>query len=53
MGRRLFLGNSNLEFAVEFYRFLFSCIVFVFRLLWRLFLRVMRWLAGHFSAVLQ
>jgi len=52
MGRRLFLGNSNLEFAVEFYRFLYSCVVFVVRLLWQLFLRVMRWLIRHFSAAL-
>lgn len=52
MGRRLFLGNSNLEFAVEFYRFLFSSMVFVVRLLWRLFLRVIRWISGLFSAVL-
>lgn len=52
MGRRIFLGNSNLEFGVEFFRLLFNCVVFVVRLLWRLFLRVMRWLFGCLVAVL-
>ena len=31
----VFLGNSSLEFCVEFFRFLLLCVVFLFRLLVR------------------
>ena len=46
MAKRVYLGNSYLEFCFGFFRFLLLCVLFVLRLVLRLFLLVWRRVAG-------